>query len=315
MIRWGVIGVGNIAVRFIKSLSYSTSGKLVAIASKKDHVRKAYSHIKTYENYQDLLLDEEIDAVYIALPNKLHYYWSMEALKAKKAVLCEKPVTLTKQEIVEITTLAEIENTFFMEAMKTKFTPAFKLLKEELSKLDLDKLTTIEMSFCDDSLESIDANSYFFDIEQGGAWYDIASYCISFLHTFIKEEPVSIHPTVLFKNHIDIDTRVQLNFKDNKQALINISKINPAERNAFIKLDDTIIKVEVFNRTESFVITTNGISKEYQSKLIIDDFFAQIEEVHTCLVQERIESSIHSFDDMINDVELLEKVSKVIHNR
>ena len=134
MIKWGIIGLGNIAMRFAKSLSYTNEGKLYAIASKtkdkRDSFYEQYNCDKVYEDYHELLKDEEIDAVYIALPHGLHKYWSIEALRHKKAVLCEKPVGLNSEEMKEIKKEALLNNTFFMEAMKTRFIPLIHTIKE-----------------------------------------------------------------------------------------------------------------------------------------------------------------------------------------
>ena len=69
MIKWGIIGLGNIAMRFAKSLSYTNEGKLYAIASKtkekRDEFYEQYKCEKVYDDYNELLKDKEIDAVYI----------------------------------------------------------------------------------------------------------------------------------------------------------------------------------------------------------------------------------------------------------
>lgn len=104
MIKWGIIGAGHIAQRFAKSLIHSNQGKLYAVASHTDTklglFKEEYPGISTYTDYMQLLEDENVDVVYIALRHKDHYKWSKEALLHKKAVLCEKPATLTVEEIM-----------------------------------------------------------------------------------------------------------------------------------------------------------------------------------------------------------------------
>lgn len=71
MIRWGIIGLGNIAMRFAKSLSYTNEVKLYAIASKtkdkRDSFYEQYNCDKVYEDYHELLNNEEVDAVYMEI--------------------------------------------------------------------------------------------------------------------------------------------------------------------------------------------------------------------------------------------------------
>ncbi len=313
MTRWGIIGVGNIAQRFIKSLSHSNNGKLVAIASKKEEVRKQFSSITAYDNYNDLLDDENVDAVYIALPHNMHTFWCIEALKHKKAVLCEKPVALTKDEIQTIIECAKENNTFFMEAMKTKFVPAFLKLKEKMMEFDLNDISTIHINMCSDSLNKIHPSSYFFDPKQGGTWNDLGSYLIAFLNTFVKDEIKNIKTKTIMNGFIDVHTEVKLTY-DNKHAYLFASNIKNKERTATIQINDTEVIIPMFNRPESFIITNKSGSTTFEYPLLFDDFYNQIEEVHTCLRLEHIQSCIHSFADMINDVSLLENVRLSMHN-
>ena len=94
MIHWGIIGAGNIARRFIKGLSYSQNGKLYAVAShtatKRAELKALYPEIVTYDDYEQLLDDPQVDAVYIAIWHKEHYEGARRAILKHKAVLCEK---------------------------------------------------------------------------------------------------------------------------------------------------------------------------------------------------------------------------------
>lgn len=187
MIRWGIIGLGNIALRFAKSLSYSNEGKLYAIASrtkeKRNEFYDKYNCEKVYENYNELLRDEEVDAVYIALPHGFHKHWSIEALRHKKAVLCEKPVGINSEEMIEIKKEALLNSTFFMEAMKTRFIPIISDIKRMIRNKEIGDITAIEANFCN-NVENIKPGSYLLDKEQGGALLDVGIYPLSFVNGY-----------------------------------------------------------------------------------------------------------------------------------
>ena len=82
MIQWGILGIGNIAKRFIKSLEKSTNGQLYAAASytesKCEEFLKEHPDVKVYHDYEDLLNDENVDAVYLAMRHIDHYRWAKE---------------------------------------------------------------------------------------------------------------------------------------------------------------------------------------------------------------------------------------------
>ena len=98
-LRWGVLGVANIAVRqVIPAMQQGEWSQIAAIASrdfeKAQHAAQALGIAKAYGSYEELLADEDIEAVYNPLPNHLHVPWTIKAAEAGKHVLCEKPFVL-----------------------------------------------------------------------------------------------------------------------------------------------------------------------------------------------------------------------------
>ena len=84
MIRWGIIGAGKIAQRFVKSLAYESNSELYTVSCrtlvKAQQFADTYHASKAYESYEELLQDSNVDAVYITLPHGYHYIWSMRSL-------------------------------------------------------------------------------------------------------------------------------------------------------------------------------------------------------------------------------------------
>ncbi len=106
-LRWGVLGVANIAVnKVIPAMQRGTWSEITGIASRDlAKAQKAADKLgipKTYGSYEALLADPEIDAIYNPLPNHLHVPWSILAAEAGKHVLCEKPIALTVDEAKEL---------------------------------------------------------------------------------------------------------------------------------------------------------------------------------------------------------------------
>ena len=103
MIRWGIIGAGKIAQRFVKSLAHEKNSQLYAVScrtlSKAQQFADIYHALKAYGSYEEVLQDPNVDAVYITLPHGYHYLWSIQAIKAGKAVLVEKPAGINAFEI------------------------------------------------------------------------------------------------------------------------------------------------------------------------------------------------------------------------
>ena len=106
-VRWGVLGVANIAVKkVIPAMQLGENCEVTGIASRElARAEKAARELgvpKAYGSYEELLADPEIDAIYNPLPNHLHVPWSIRAAEAGKHVLCEKPVAMDAPETLQL---------------------------------------------------------------------------------------------------------------------------------------------------------------------------------------------------------------------
>ena len=128
-IRWGIIGPGSIAHNYADGLAQSTSGKLVAIAGRDAARRNSFGDAyaipaaKRYPTYAAIMADPEVDAISISTPHPWHAELSIQALRAGKHVLCEKPAGMNAAEVTAVTEVAAQQNRFFMEAFMYRCHP------------------------------------------------------------------------------------------------------------------------------------------------------------------------------------------------
>ena len=106
-VNWGVIGTAGIAKgQTIPGMVLAENCHLYAIAGrsleKAEDFRNTFGFERAYGSYEELLADPKVEAVYIALPNTLHFEWVKKALESGKHVLCEKPLVPTPQEAEEL---------------------------------------------------------------------------------------------------------------------------------------------------------------------------------------------------------------------
>jgi predicted dehydrogenase len=316
MIRWGIIGLGNIAMRFAKSLSYSSEGKLYAIASKTKEKRDAfyekYNCEKVHEDYSELLKDEKLDAVYIALPHGVHKYWSIKALRHKKAVLCEKPVGLNSEEMKEIKEEAISNNTFFMEAMKTRFIPLIHDIKEIIRNKEIGEIISIQADFCNHVI-NIKEGSYLLDKTQGGALLDVGIYPLSFVMSMIDSE-VKVVKSKMEINESGVDSyfKAGLTFENGVAGTIEGAFDRNKERTAIIRGTKGYMEIPMYNRPNKVNIYLNE-SESYtiERELEFDDMYAEIEEVHSCLKALKLQSDYLSLDESIRVMEVMDEIRKI----
>ena len=151
-IRWGILGASKIAFdHVIPAMLKSKNTKLLAIASRDIDKAKlfsqAYSIQKAYNNYEQLISDPEIDAIYIPLPNHLHVPYSIKCLNAGKHVLCEKPISIAAKEVLDLIKIQKKNRRIFSEAYMVRFHPQWIKTKELIDNGTIGKLTGIQGMF------------------------------------------------------------------------------------------------------------------------------------------------------------------------
>ena len=176
VIRWGILGAGRIAHRFAASLRSEPQAKLVAISCRSAVKAAAFAekfNVATADALSDealggeagaahetLLARPDIDAIYLALPHGLHRTWAIRALRAGKAVLCEKPAALSADEMRAIAAVFRETGTLFMEAMKTRFTPCYARVRELVAADAIGRITRVETALENDMGERLCAHIF-----------------------------------------------------------------------------------------------------------------------------------------------------------
>jgi predicted dehydrogenase len=194
-VRWGVLGVANIAVKkVIPGMQKCSRAEIVAIASRDlARARQAAAQLnipRSYGSYEELLKDPGIDAIYNPLPNHLHVSWSLEALKAGKHVLCEKPISLAAHEV---NTLIQARDQYTLkigEAFMTRMHPQWLRTKELVQTGEIGDLRSTVCTF---SYFNVDPNNVrnILDIG-GGAVMDIGCYPITMSRWLFGGEPARV---------------------------------------------------------------------------------------------------------------------------
>jgi predicted dehydrogenase len=140
-VNWGILGPGFIAGLFAEDLARTPGARCAAVASR--DVGRAQNFAEThgvkrhYATYDALAHDPEIDIVYVATPHSHHFEHAKLMLEGGKAVLLEKPFTMTAAEAIELVTIAKSRKLFLMEAMWTLCNPLMRQLVRRISAGDI----------------------------------------------------------------------------------------------------------------------------------------------------------------------------------
>ncbi|MGL1922539.1 MAG: aldo/keto reductase [Hyphomicrobiales bacterium] len=151
--KWGIIGPGSIAHNFADGLREAKSGELLAIGSHSAERRAEFgdeyniASDKRYDNYEALVADPDIDAIYVSTPHPWHANLAILAMRAGKAVLVEKPAGMCSAEVIAITEIATQENVFFMEAFMYRCHPQIARVLEIIKSGEIGEINHIKTHF------------------------------------------------------------------------------------------------------------------------------------------------------------------------
>ena len=225
-VNWEILAPGNIANSMAKAMSEMAkthdSIHLYGIASRSqvraENFAKQWGFPKFFGSYQKLYEDPDVDAVYVANPHSLHYETVINLLEHNKHVLCEKPAGCNVDQLVDMMSLADEKNLFFMEALWTAYNPTLHKVRECISKGKIGKLLNIDSNFCLRTVYNKD-NRLWNPNLAGGALLDLGIYNIFFsmmMNNFKGIECFSSNAR--FRNNVDAWNSVTLNFSNKVTA-------------------------------------------------------------------------------------------------
>ena len=218
----GIVGLGAISTRFATVLQGVEGVELAAVAAR-DQVHaqgfaRQFKAKKTFDNYRDLIKDEEVAAVYIGLTNQWHFELSKLCLENHKAVLCEKPMVTSQKEAEELVSLAAKNRTLLMEALWTRCLPAFQKAKEWIKLGRIGQVKLISANFCFKT--DFDPKSRLFDPAlAGGSLYDVGVYPIHLATGIMGKYPEVITGSAkILPSGVDESASIHLQFPNGTQA-------------------------------------------------------------------------------------------------
>lgn len=232
-VNWGVIGTAGIAKgQTIPGMVLAENCYLYVIAGrsleKAQEFQQLFGFEKAYGSYDELLADSKVEAVYIALPNTLHFEWVKKALESGKHVLCEKPLVPTPQEAEELFRIASENGVYLMEAFAYLHSPWVAAIKNELEQGTVGKVRYIESQFVTSDYDM--ANIRMRRETNGGAMYDLGCYTASMITWLLGRQPDKVKAAADFSPEgIDLLTTAIFTYDDGIRAMMNCGMVLATE--------------------------------------------------------------------------------------
>lgn len=221
MIKLGTVGTGWITSSFIEAAKQSGKLELTGVYSrtvdKAKELAYTYNAAHYFTDLEEMAKSPEVQVVYIASPNSVHFEQALTFLKNKKHVICEKPIFSNTAELEEAYQMAEDNGVYLFEAIRNIHTPNFRILKEKIQmagNLRSAMLPYIQYSSRYDSFLRGENPNIFSSTFSGGALVDLGVYPL-YLAVGLFGEPkkVSYHPVIL-SSGVDGSGTLVLEYKE-----------------------------------------------------------------------------------------------------
>ncbi|MCK8482088.1 Gfo/Idh/MocA family protein [Psychroserpens algicola] len=315
-IHWGIIGLGKIAHKFAQDLSHVPNCKLYAVASrdqlKANRFSKSYGAQIAYSNYEALVEDQNVDAVYIATPHAFHNEHSILCLNHKKAVLCEKPFAMSLSEVDEMIATAKANNVLLMEALWTYYLPHYQFALNHLQQATYGQIKKIEADF--GFQPEIDMTSRVFKKSLGGgSLLDIGIYPL-FAALSTLGEPVQIESkATFFENGVDSSTLMLLSYANGVEAHLKSTLVEQTPSEAIFYCDNGIIKINSrFHEPSSVTVISEGNEDTYEFDYTTNGYNYEADHFNELIRQNKKESDIMTFDFSKKLITMLDTVRQQI---
>ena len=304
MINWGILGLGRMGITFANSINETSNSKLIGIASKSGKTFKNFNN----NTYEDLIQDEKINAIYISTLNNTHIDLIKEILKKEKKILCEKPVSVSLEDLINVKKLILKKNIQFYEAIAYYSHPQTFDLINLIKNDEIGEIQSVECNF--GFKAKFNPSSRLFDKSLGGGCiHDVGCYPLSFLMLLTKNpEKIIIKSKTLTyaKSGVDDDATAILNCDNNFEGKIHVSLRKNLDNICMIHGSKGFIKIN-----EPWLPGQNSIIEVSSNK----HFFIKSVTSKLSIYANQIENISESFSNQSNESNLFNIEKSLINMR
>lgn len=314
-IRWGILAPGTIANQFVKGLKHLEDADVVAVGSRSLERAKVfadkYDIKKAYGSYEELVNDPDVDVIYVATPHPAHKKCALLCLKAGKAVLCEKPVTVNYSQAKEVIDYARKSKIFFMEAMWTRFLPVTLKVKELLSQGVIGDIRILKADFgfrTDWNPEGRLLNPEL----GGGALLDVGIYLCSYASMIYGVQPTEIKSIAhIGTTGVDEQFSMLFGYKEGKMAQLTGAVRTKTTEDVWIFGTEGYIHLPDFWHGKSLELCVEGKEIEhYEIPYEATGYNYEASEVMNCLRTGKLESETMPLNESLDIMNTMDTIRK-----
>lgn len=311
--NWGIIGPGKIAGKFAEDLEHVPGAKLYAIASRSldraQEFSSRFNATKSYGSYEELVKDEEVDIIYVATPHVYHYEHTLLCLRNNKAVLCEKPFAMNKEQVKEMIKVAREEKVFLMEALWTYFLPHYKYVLDLVEKEKYGKLKGLKADF-GFAAPFLPEKRLYNKKLGGGSLLDIGIYPVFAALSLLGEPDEITANATLCETGVDNTCNIKFTYRNGAVAELASAIDKELPTTAELEFEKATVIVNTrFHEPSSVMVKAENTQEE---KKVFDvhtrGYNFEAEHVQEMLSQNRTESTVMTFEKSLALIDLLDQI-------
>ncbi len=312
-IRWGLIGLGSIARRFVNDLIRVEDAEVYAVASrsqaKADAFGAEFGASKCYSSYEDLVNDPDVDVAYIGTPHNLHLEHTLLCLNAGKPVLCEKPFAVNAKEAQVMIDCAREKKLFLMDAFWTRFFPVMVKLRELLADKAIGDVMLVQADFGFRSPIRPEQRHFNPDLA-GGAFLDVGSYCLQLASMIYGKQPAEIVSQVAIgSTGVDELSVVICRYSEYEMATLTSAIRLGTPHQACIMGSEGYINIPRFWHPDELTLARAGQAPEtFRFPYEGEGFQYEINEVGNCIRGGLTESAVYPLAETLAIVQTLDRI-------
>ena len=336
-VKWGIIGLGNIALKFAEGFQYTKNAKLFAISSRSENKLQAFKNKfqigddYCFADYDDLLECKDLDIIYIALPHSLHHEWVIKSIEKEKNILVEKPATVNFAQMENIKSNLKDKNIFFSEAFMYRYHPQIEKVVDLLKNEVIGNLISMESFFGFNALgrkkifgiklkRKPNRNHRLYNKELGGgAILDVGCYPVSFsilvaslISKFdFKKTKVLNKKKEIGSTGVDMNSFAELNFENNFKSIVGASLTqNLGKKTKIIGTKGELILEDSWSPTNLSLIQINGENKEIiKTKCHNNIYSYEIDILSQCILENKKEPDFPgmTINETLENMRILDK--------
>ena len=317
IVKWGIIGLGNIAFEFANAFYNAENAELIAVASRSNEKLikfKENFNLKNenlYNKYEKILDNDQIDIYYVALPNNLHFEWVSKLLEKKKNILVEKPAFMSTKEAESIFNNNNFENTFFGEGYMYRYHPQIYEIINIIEAGEIGKLIRMESNFGINliykknflgfKIKKLNKNKRIFNkkigggviLDQGCYTTSMSLLIASLINNLdLTNSKIEDVKTDFLETNIDVSSKAKINFDDKFKSYISVSFTeNLGNRTSIVGDNGKIVLENSWNSKESILEIFGKVNKKKVFNNLKNNYTLEIENVSKDIIEGKKEAS------------------------